>query len=254
MYHVVIVNDWKDSAHYKALIEGQLYCISNNINIHFIKSNIETHDIFEGGLILRTCYFTFPENTILLNCVKSVSPPSLGYIYVYSNKKHIFTANNGIISYIIDNPDNEDIIELNYKVSTFPEVDIFLPYIKKIVKGEKITGPKIKNIKKITPFIPIVENDKIIATVIQIDSYGNAITNISKSLFYNTIKDRNFIIYPGTKSEMITQIVDSYYEVESGNFFALFNIINLLEIGIINDNLCEAYGIKERSNILIEII
>lgn len=254
MNHIVIVNDWKDTCYYKSIVEGQLCCLSNNISIHFIKNDIEINNLFETALILRSCYFSFPDNTILINCVKSVVPPDDGYLYAFSNNKHIFTANNGIISLILDNPEKENIIQLNYKVSTFPEIDIFLPEIEKILNNKKVTGKIIRNIKKITPFNPIIEKDRIIGTVIQIDSFGNAITNISKTLFYKIVKEKNFVIYPGTKSEMITQIISSYYEAENGEFFALFNSIDLLEIGIINDNLCQLYGIKERSNILIEII
>jgi S-adenosylmethionine hydrolase len=59
--------------------------------------------------------------------------------------------------------------------------------------------------------------------IIYIDSYGNAITNISKSLFDQYSKGRDFSIHLPRPRYDITAISSNYSDVPEGETLALFS-------------------------------
>ena len=67
---------------------------------------------------------------------------------------------------------------------------------------------------------------------IYIDSYGNVITNITKSLFQQVRKGRSFTILFRSSAYAITKISRKYSQVPEGEKIALFGSSEHLEIAI----------------------
>ena len=78
---------------------------------------------------------------------------------------------------------------------------------------------------------PIVNPTLIKGHVINIDSYENAITNISRDMFVETVGERDFRIY-ANPTTTFRDIKRHYNEVPVGEIVALFGSNGLLEIGI----------------------
>ena len=76
----------------------------------------------------------------------------------------------------------------------------------------------------------IAQDSFIKGSIVYIDSYGNAITNIPKSLFEEIGKNRAFKIQ--FRNYEISKLSNQYSEVKSGFNLALFNTTGFLEIAI----------------------
>lgn len=252
---VVFICDWKNDDYYRAMVDGMLYSLNADFKVTYATTHIDFNDIFQAAFILRLGIYTYPDDTYFIVSVKTVVSESEGYLYALVNNKHVFCANNGILGFI-DAQRIQKIYRLPFEDSTFPEKDIFLPSIEYLLnnKGMENWGNEIRDIIKAKKFYPDFSNNIITGMVVYIDSYGNAITNISKSYFEKCRADKNFVIYPNTKHERITKISTSYADLESQDFFAVFNSLELLEIGIFEGNISELYHIRLRTNIIIELL
>lgn len=93
-------------------------------------------------------------------------------------------------------------------------------------------GIPVENLKMRSIFRPIAEENVIKGTVIYIDSYGNVITNISRSLFVSTGKGRGFSVNFRRDDYNINTISHSYSDVPVGEKVALFSSSGFLEIAI----------------------
>ena len=120
--------------------------------------------------------------------------------------------------------------------------------------GNKIEelGIKIQDIERQTPLIPVIDEAIIAGSVIYIDSYNNLITNISKDLFEQVGRRRNFEILVQSNHYKIKKINKSYNETSSGELLALFNSAGLLEIAINKGNIAELLNLGTNANIRIK--
>lgn len=255
MKNVIVINDWQLDDLYKSMIEGALLSIDPSLNVIFFRKSINSFDTMTAAFLLKLALNIYPEKSIFLIAVNSVVDENNGYLLLKVKGRYIIAPNNGVLS-MINNEEIEWVKAIPYVISTFPELDIFSSIIQ-ILKNNEINilnNVELSNIKRLKYFIPFVEENKIISSVIYIDSYGNVITNVSKSFFEKATKGKRFLIYPNTTSEKITEIVDSYIEVQKNEFFALFNSMDLLEIGIFGGNISNMYKIELRTNLMIELI
>src|SRR5690606_4830060 len=86
-----------------------------------------------------------------------------------------------------------------------------------------------------------VTQTQISGNVVQVDGYGNLITNIDKQTFETLNTNNSFRVVFGREiSEFVHQ---SYHDTDYGDCFLLFNSLGLLEIGINNGNASELLGL-----------
>ena len=89
-------------------------------------------------------------------------------------------------------------------------------------------------------------------SVIYIDNYGNAITNISKNEFEQVKKGRSFTILFGREDEMITELSKKYKDVTTAEKLALFGENNQLQIAINKGMANQLLGLKLHEIVRIE--
>jgi len=98
----------------------------------------------------------------------------------------------------------------------------------------------------------VITKDMIRGAVIYVDSYGNAITNISKEVFENAQKGRNISILFGREDEEITKISAKYKEVPLSEKLAIFGENRLLQIAINQGKANKLLGLKLHEIIRVE--
>jgi S-adenosylmethionine hydrolase len=95
---------------------------------------------------------------------------------------------------------------------------------------------------------PMTYPDMIKGSVIYIDHFYNAITNIKKNEFDAIRKERSYEIQ---FSKNILQLSETYSNVPEGEKLCLFNSIGLLEIAINKGNASSLLNLKGGSTIQI---
>jgi len=109
----------------------------------------------------------------------------------------------------------------------------------------------MKSFYQSSMFQPSHDANSIQGTVIHIDIYGNAITNIEKEYFENVVGARRFEIDMPRYGETITKINNRYDDVTPGKMVALFNASGFLEIALNQGDISLLYGLEYADKIRI---
>jgi S-adenosylmethionine hydrolase len=100
--------------------------------------------------------------------------------------------------------------------------------------------------------LPTVDAQTIRGTIIFIDSFGNAVVNISKELYEQEKRDRSFLIHLRKSEYNVNEISLTYDDVDVGEMLALFNQDGYLEIALNKDSASRLLGLKLMDPIRIE--
>ena len=251
---ITIISDWNKNDYYLGVLKGDLKNRIPGVEIIDIKHNIDAFNISQAAFITNFTHKYFPKETIHIIAVKSEATPEHKHLIIKNNNQYFICANNGIPGLIFkENP--ELIIELETVniQTTFPELEIFTKVAQFISEGGDITelGEEVKHIYRKIDLFPGVGADYIAGTVIYNDSYGNAITNISKDIFERYGKGRDFEINFVSTKYIIKNISKNYSAVDNGEKLAIFNSIDLLELAQNNGNAMNLLGLEKGVNVKI---
>ncbi|MFA5619438.1 MAG: SAM-dependent chlorinase/fluorinase [Weeksellaceae bacterium] len=269
---ITLTTDFGLKDPYVSVIKGRIHCELENPVIIDISHEIQPFDVWEAAFVVKNAYRHFPKGTIhILGVDASVSPVNPP-IATYIDDHYFICGNNGILSLIQSEIQPQEIVEINIpqakKDTPFSLNDIFVPAACHLARGGKLSviGQKIKGFKELASLQPVVkENNSIVGTVIYVDNFGNAITNISEKLFDKIGKKRSFRIWD--RNNEFTTVYRNYHDFIDdferedqyiGRGMALFGSSGYLEIAIYKSNprtfgsASTLYGFSKGSEIRVD--
>ncbi|MCB8995235.1 MAG: SAM-dependent chlorinase/fluorinase [Bacteroidales bacterium] len=251
---ITLTSDWNSADFYVGAIKGKILSQCHEVNIVDISHNIQAFNTAQAAFVLRNSYPSFPKGSIHLILVNTEPSDDKPMLAVQSNGHFFIGTDNGIFS-LAGGEEPEKVVLLGSdNSSSQSSLDIFCEAACKLASGISIEniGKVIKEINVRKPLRPTIEDSTLTGSVIYIDSYQNAITNISRELFEKLIQNRSFEIYVQSKHYRISNISKLYNEVPVGELLALFNSIGLLEIAINNGNAARLLNLDTNSTVRIE--
>lgn len=245
---------------YQAALKGSIISLLPDVRLVDISHQIPSFNIQNAAFILQNAYHYFPKETVHLIGIDTVFQEGARYIAMKYNGHYFVGADNGIFSIILGENKAEELVEIEMmqelRFLHFPLADILVKAACHIARGDdmKLLGSKIDSpLQKVT-LQPIIENNSIIkGHVSYIDSFGNAISNISKDLFNRIQRGRNFLLH-FKRNETINKMSWHYNEVSEGEKLCLFGISNYLEIAINKGHASNLLGLHPDETIMIEFI
>ena len=122
-----------------------------------------------------------------------------------------------------------------------------------LAKGAPLSqiGPRRERLYDGGTFNPVVKGNMIEGIVMHIDSYDDLITNISKELFEQVGKGRDFVIKVKGDLYTIDEISESYDDVDHLDPIAFFGTHGYLEIALNHAKMASLWGIDIRSTIQV---
>lgn len=244
---------------YQAALKGSIISLLPKVRLVDITHEIPSFDIQNAAFVLQNAYHYFPKGSVHLIGIDTVFQKDCRYIAMKYNSHYFVGADNGIFSIILGGNKADQLIEIeitqDLRFLHFPLADILAKAACHIAKGEDIIllGPPIDSpLQKVT-LQPIIENNIIKGHVSYIDSFGNVISNISKELFNQTQKDREFVLH-FKRNETINKMSWHYSEVPEGEKLCLFGISNYLEVAINKGNASTLLGLHPDETIIVEFL
>ncbi|MBZ0326086.1 MAG: SAM-dependent chlorinase/fluorinase [Altibacter sp.] len=249
---ITLTTDFGEKDHFAGAVKGAIYTELETVRIVDISHSVSPFHITEAAYIIQNAYKSFPDGSIHIIGIDSELNPENKHIAVFLDGHYFICANNGIISMLASEIKPEKIVEINIHDrvnSNFPVLDVFVKVACHIARGGtlEVIGKTISEIKELTGIRPVVnlESNQIIGNIIYIDNYGNVICNITRSLFEEISKGRNFKITARTAT--FSQVHDNYSDAinfdlpaekreEDGKKLALWNSSNYLELAIYKSN------------------
>ena len=252
MVLVTLTTDFGHKDYSISVIKAALLEEIPSVSIIDISHEISPYNISETAYILKSAYKAFPKGSIHIVGVESEFTPENIHIVMQLEGHFFIGADNGIFSLIKQDikPDNLVSIDIHDTISSsFPVLDVFVQVASHIARNGtlEVIGSSIKKIRELTNVKPVISQDgsQIIGSVIYIDNYGNVITNITKNLFREIGKSRDFTI--NARTIKFRKIYLSYSQAidfnlpkgdreEDGKKLALFNTSGHLELAIYKSN------------------
>ncbi len=255
---ITLTSDWAINDYYIGLVKGMLLSACPQANIIDLAHGITSFNISQAAFIIRNSYHSFPENTIHIICIKSEIAENREPLLIKYQGYYFIGTDNGIFGLIL----NSDLPKEVYRIDgtfteqeqIFPEYYIFAKTAAAIANNTQIEkiATKKESFYKHVPLRATIDESEITGSVIYIDSYKNAITNISRRLIQRFGNTRNFEIFIQSHHYKLTKINHSYCETTSGELLVLFNSAEVLEIAINNGNAADLLNLEVGSIIRIK--
>ncbi len=257
MHIITLTSDWNESDYYVASLKGKLLSTCPEVRIVDINHNVKPFNTAQAAFVVRNSYPDFPENTIHIIAVNSEPEEGGQLLAARINNQYFLCADNGMLG-LLGGPDPELVIKINetaeQKSASFISMSIFAKVACALSAGTplKKLGTPTSDYNKQVPLRPTIEDLTITGSVIFIDSYDNAITNISRELFDRIGNGKPFKIYVQSKHYMVDRINIRYNESTAGDLLAIFNTVSLLEIAIRNGNAAGLLKLNTGSTIRVK--
>ena len=251
---ITLTTDWSSDDFYVSAVKGKILSKLPDVSIVDINHHIQRFNIAQAAFVLRHSYLNFPKATVHLIGVNSESTEKNPHIVILYNGHYFIGADNGIFGLLIDSKPDEIVKLVSNDNCTFPELSVFTDAAVHLIKGGKMSelGINTDYFYKKTSMLATIDSNAITGSIIYIDSYMNAITNISRELFERVGNGRSFEILVQTNHYKINKINKMYYESSVGELLAIFNSLDLIEIAMNKGNVAELLGLNLNSVVRIK--
>lgn len=250
---ITLTTDFGTKDHFVGAVKGSIYNELQEAKVIDISHQITPFSITETAYVLKNAYKNFPKGTIHIIGVDSEISVENKPIAILLDGQYFIGCDNGILSLITNEIRPEKMVEITIPDPEEYQFAILGKFIKvacHIARGGmlEVIGMQIDSIREIVEIRPFINSEKnqILGSVIYIDNFGNVVSNISKSVFSEVGKGRDFEIV--ARNYRFTKVYKRYNEVvdykipadkrqDDGKRLALFNSANFLEIALYRSNL-----------------
>ena len=254
---ITLTSDWIKDDYYLGALKGRILSQCPDTTIVDISHTIPPFNVRQAAFIIKNSYPHFPKGTIHLIGINSTSGPEMRYLGIQMEDQYFLTYDNGIYGLIFrDEPKEAVALRVGKGAHLFPELSVLADAACQLVQGKalKELGKTVKDFAKTIPLRATMDDSGISGSIIYIDSYQNAISNITRELFERVRQNRKFEILVQSNKYKINRINSTYGETTTGEILAVFNSVDLLEIAINRGNAAGLLGLDINSNVRVNFL
>jgi S-adenosylmethionine hydrolase len=250
---VTLTTEWKPDDIYYGIIKGKLSTLCPGAIIIDNAGSIPAFNISHASFIIRNTYNNYPKGTVHIICVHSEAQKEHEHLIVKAKEHFFIGADNGIFNLIL-NADPDEVVRIDNHGIT-DELEIFAKAASDLLSGKKPSdlGISVNTVSERIPLRATIDKDVIIGSIIFIDSYGNAISNITREVFYRVFENKEYRILIQSNKNYTDEISNKYSDVPVGELLARFNQFELLEISINGADVSELLSITVGSVVRVDV-
>jgi S-adenosylmethionine hydrolase len=250
---VTLTTEWKPDDIYNGIIKGKLNSMSPGIIIIDNAGSIPAFNISHASFIIRNTFNNYPKGSVHIICVHSEAHMNQDHLIVRARDHFFIGTDNGIFNLIL-NSDPDEVVKIDHQ-GISDELEIFAKAASDLLSGKKPSdlGKPVKTVNERFPLRATIDKDVIIGSIIFIDSYGNAISNVTREVFYRVFENKAYRILIQSNKNYTDQISQKYSDVPVGDMLARFNQLDLLEISINGANVSELLSLTVGSVVRIDL-
>lgn len=248
---VTLTTDFGLQDPYLAILKGTLLCETPDLSLVDISHNVKNFDIVQAAYVFKTAFKSFPPGTIHLITVNDLPTVAPFYLVFKQFDQFFICPDNGILGLIMDKHQGAV-----YRIGAIPDLGNkkqIAVLINKLIRKVPLDqlGELTEEVVQRFTLQPVINNNQIRGTIIYIDNYDNAISNIKRSLFEQVGAKRPFEISFKRHPSIETLSAD-YGSVEIGTPLCLFNQADYLEIAINMGKAASLLGLRLEEMIQID--
>lgn len=265
MITVTLTTDWGADGIYAGAFKGRLVSRVPGVQLVDITHQVDVLNPMKAVFALQHAYQYFMKKTIHVigvggKLTSNNLVDSREFICFQYNHHYFIGPNNGIWEMLFGELPAEVFLlsktPLSKKYNSFPEMEIYIDAI-----GKLGMGMEPKHLGELVPCnlgrkisLPVRKPNQLLGEFLYFDVYGNGITNILMSEFYEVCKNRPFSITVGMdRPQYVTDfIAEDYTEGDSTKIIALFSFTGYMEIAVPQIHLNKFLHIDKNTKIFIQ--
>lgn len=234
---IALLSDFGSADHYAGTMKGVALGICPDVSLVDITHDIPAHDVLEGALQLAAACRYFPAGTIFLAVVDPGVGSARRGIAADTGDYRFVAPDNGVLTAILRELPPKRVVELTERRYARPTVsrtfegrDRFAPAAAWLAKGIQLTalGRPVHDYVLLDIPEPVAEADELRGTVLRVDRFGNAITNVDRRTLEKFAAGQMIAIAAG--AHVISRLVATYAEIAAGEVCALYGSTDHLEL------------------------
>jgi len=261
---ITLLTDFGTVDYFGSSMKGVTLSINPDARIVDITHEIPPQDIESGAFTLLAAYGSFPAGTIHVAVVDPGVGSSRRAIMVQAGGHFFVGPDNGIFSYICDRQPDHRVFHLTKEEyfrtpvsGTFHGRDIFAPVAAALSLGvnPKDLGVEIKDYIRLESLAPKkLKNGKLKARIINIDRFGNCITNVT----HNELTPE--MIAAGAQLTVKGKTIKSFKRLfaegkaKKPKLFGIWGSAGFLEIAAFSDSAAKLLDCRSGDAIIIKTI
>lgn len=252
---ITLLTDFGVQDTYVGVMKGVIASICPQAEVIDLTHDVPPQDIASGAFLLDVSVDYFPAGTVHLAVVDPGVGTARRPIAIQTSHAFYVGPDNGIFTLVLrrqkllqavclDNPT----YHLPDLSATFHGRDIFAPAAAHIVRGVPLAdlGTPATRLQRLRLPAMRVEWQGIRASVVHIDRFGNAITNLMRT-DYETWRVRWGVTEPMVRigdQQALLPICRTYGDVSSGQALALFGSSERLEVAVNGGNAADRFNLR----------
>jgi len=234
---IALLSDFGSRDHYAGTMKGVILGICPDAALVDISHDIPPHDVLTAALELAACYKYFPQGTIFLTVIDPGVGSSRRGLAADTGEYRFVAPDNGVLSGVFREAPPRKVVELTERRYARPTVsrtfegrDRFAPAAAWLAKGIQLSalGRPLADYHKLDIPKPQAGADALSGTVLRIDHFGNAVTNIDRRTFEKFVNGGQVQVEAG--AQRIGRLVTTYADIADDEVCALFGSTDHLEL------------------------
>jgi S-adenosyl-L-methionine hydrolase (adenosine-forming) len=248
---ITLTTDFGSGSHYVASMKGVILSLCPAATLVDIAHDIPSQDVRRTALLLDDVADWFPPGTIHVAVVDPGVGTERAIVYAEMGQQHFIAPDNGLLSRLAARMPPQKLIRLSdpaywlaHVSTTFHGRDIMAPVAARLALGldPARLGPPLERLTALDWPEARRSPTRIDGAVIEIDAFGNLITNIAAEMLTGHATDRRACIVCNIYETW--GIYQTYADQPSGTLVALIGSSGRLELALVGDNAAQRLGIN----------
>jgi S-adenosylmethionine hydrolase len=255
---ITLTTDFGSGSTYQAAMKGVILSINPAAVIVDITHDVPHQDVKRGALVLDDVTERFPPETIHVAVVDPGVGTDRAIVYAKIGAQQYIAPDNGLLSRLSARVKPEKILRLAEPKYWLPQVsntfhgrDIMAPAAAHLSLGlnPDLLGPPLKYPAVLSWHEVKISPTRIEGEVLEIDSFGNLITNITTEMLANRPNDHRVCVVFNIYETW--GIYHTYGNQLSGTLSAVIGSNGRLELAIVGDNAARRLGIEVGTPVIL---
>lgn len=250
---LTFLSDFGADSHYMASFKGAMHKAGIALPFIEISSRIEPFDIVEAAYLSSMVFSDFEEGSVHILATNVVATSFEGHLAAYY-KGHFFVApDNGILSLIFEDGFSDYYL---IPTETYEQKiqNVYLPFIKRLMAADYNLDQVAKIADKVNTngrLTAVKDATELRGTILFVDHFGNAYTNITKADFDEFVGQGSYTIHL-SRHASVTEISKNFADVQEGDPICYFSDHGYLVVAIKKGNANLLLNLRKYKPLIID--
>lgn len=255
---LTLTTDFGPSGRYVAQMKGVIYSRAPGVTIVDLSHDIPPQDIATAARLLEAAAAYWPVGTTHLAVVDPGVGTERPIVVVEALRQRFIGPDNGLFGWLEDRVDacvalNPERVAPAGDSCTFQGRDLMAPAVALLLSGTPLSelGAPHTSLQRL-PMTdgPRIEPESIEGRVVEVDHYGNLVTNISADLLEGVPRDERLRVTLGEHETF--GLWQTYGENPPQTLVAVVGSEGFVEVALVNGNAAEMLGARTGDAVCID--